>query len=161
MSDLIEYKERPSEDAPEALVGLSKVAEFMDNRFRIPGTNIRFGLDSILGLVPYVGDVVPFLISGYLVLIMAKKGASGMLVFKMLGNIFADGLLGTVPLLGDLFDFRFRANIKNVNLLLEHYEEDRHQGSAWWVILLIVLFILFLAGLSVYVAWRILYWVFS
>jgi hypothetical protein len=151
--------QKPTEEAPEDLMGLAQVAELMDNRFRIPGTQLRFGLDSILGLFPYLGDVVPFLISGYLVLVMSRKGASGMLVVKMIGNILLDGILGTIPLLGDLFDWRYRANIKNVNLLLEHYEEDQHQGSAWWVILLLTLVILAMAAFSVYVVWRILYWI--
>lgn len=151
--------QKPSEAAPEDLMGLAQLAELMDNRFRIPGTQWRFGFDAILGLFPYLGDVLPFLISGYLVLVMSRKGASGMLVVKMIGNILIDGVLGTIPLLGDIFDFRYRANIKNVNLLLEYYEEDQHQGSAWWVIILLILVILGLVALSVYVIWRILYWI--
>jgi hypothetical protein len=140
-------------------MGLAQLAELMDNRFRIPGTQIRFGFDSILGLFPYLGDIIPFLISGYLVLVMSRKGASGMLAVKMVGNILVDGILGTVPLLGDIFDFKYRANIKNVNLLLEHYEKDKHQGSAWWVVMMLAIILLAMVGLSIYVVYRILYWI--
>lgn len=147
-------------EAP-ALKGLNQMADFLDNRFRIPGTQIRFGVDALLGLFPYVGDVATFLISGYLVAVMARKGASGMLILKMLWNIFLDGAIGTIPFLGDLFDFRHKANTKNVNLMLEHYEEGRHGGSAWWVLIMILLILIVLIVLSVYVVGRVLYWILS
>ena len=137
------------------------MAEILDNRFRIPGTEIRFGIDGIIGLFPYIGDVVTFIISGYLVTVLARKGASGMLIVKMLFNILFDGVIGTIPFIGDILDFRIRANTKNVNLMLEHYEEGKHQGSAWWVILLIILIIIALIVLSVFVVGRVIYWIFS
>lgn len=144
---------------PKELEGLTTLAEILDNRFRFPGTNFRFGIDAIIGLIPYVGDVLTFIISGYLLIWMARKGTSGMLVVKMMGNILFDGVLGTIPFVGDILDFRIRANTKNVNLMLEHYEEGRHQGSAWWVIILIFVLLILLIALSVYIVWRILYWI--
>lgn len=150
-----------NQEVPAELERLNKLAEFLDNRFRIPGTQIRFGMDALLGLLPYIGDVLTFLISGYLITVMSRKGASGMLVLKMLFNIFVDGAIGTIPFLGDLFDIRHKANTKNVNLLLEHYEEDKHQGSAWWVVIMIFLLLVALIGLSVYVVWRVMYWIIS
>lgn len=140
-------------DFPE-LTWLTHMADFLDDRFRIPGTNIRFGLDALLGLIPYLGDVLTFFISGFLVVVMARRGASGRLVIRMIGNIFLDGAIGTIPFLGDLFDFRYRANKKNVRLLKEHYADGRHQGSAWPVILLVLFLIMFLVALSVVVIWR-------
>jgi len=137
------------------LIWLANLADFLDDRFRIPGTKIRFGLDALLGLVPYLGDVVTFFISGFLVVVIARRGASGRLVMRMMGNIFVDGAVGTIPFLGDLFDLRYRANKKNVRLLQEHYAEGRHRGSAWPVILLVLFLILFLIALSVVVIWRI------
>ena len=149
-----------AEIAPE-LKGLNTMAEILDNRFRLPGTQFRFGLDGIIGLFPYIGDVATFLVSGYLIIIMVRKGASGMLVLKMILNIFVDGAIGTIPFLGDIFDFRHRANTKNVNLLLEHYGEGKHKGSAWWVIILVILMLIALIVLSVYVIGKVVYWVFS
>jgi hypothetical protein len=144
---------------PQELEHLNGLADILDNRFRIPGTSIRFGIDAIIGLIPYVGDVLTFIVSGYLLILLARKGASGMLILKMLWNILFDGVMGTIPLLGDILDFRIRANTKNVNLMLEHYEEGQHQGSAWWVIILILILVILLIALSVYVVWRVLYWV--
>lgn len=152
---------KPINDPPDEFKGLQSMAELLDNRFRIPGTNIRFGIDGIIGLVPYVGDVATFIVSGYLITILARKGASGMLVLKMLFNILVDGVVGTIPFLGDILDFRIRANTKNVNLMLEHYQEGQHQGSAWWVIILILLIVVALVALSVWVIWKVLFWIVS
>jgi hypothetical protein len=149
----------PRTTIPEEFKGLNSMAEILDNRFQIPGTDIRFGIDGIIGLIPYVGDVATFIVSGYLITILAQKGASGMLVLKMLVNILVDGVIGTVPFIGDIFDFRIRANTKNVNLMLEHYEEGQHQGSAWWIILLILVMIVGLVILSAWVIWKILFWI--
>ena len=153
----MELKER----APKELEGLAALAELLDNRYRIPGTNMRFGIDAFIGLIPYIGDVLTFMISTYLLFWMVRKGASGMLMIKMLGNILFDGVMGTIPLLGDLIDFRIRANARNVDLMLEHYEEGRHQGSAWPVVILLLLLVILLIALSAYLVWRVMYWVFS
>ncbi|MCB0595353.1 MAG: DUF4112 domain-containing protein [Lewinellaceae bacterium] len=145
----------------QELAWIDSAASFLDNRFRIPGTNIRFGIDFLIGLVPYIGDVVSFAISGLLVVVMARKGASGMALAKMVGNVWIDGAIGTIPLLGDIFDLRYRANLRNLRLLKEHYSEGKHQGSAWPAVILILLALFALAGLSVWVVWRVLYWIFS
>ena len=145
----------------QELAWIDSAASFLDNRFRIPGTNIRFGIDFLIGLVPYIGDVVGFAISGLLVMVMARKGASGMALVKMVGNVWIDGAIGAIPLLGDLFDLRYRANLRNLQLLKEHYAEGKHQGSAWPVVFLILLSLFALIALSVWVVWKALYWIFS
>ncbi len=137
------------------------MSELLDSKFRIPGTNIRFGLDPIIGLIPYAGDVVTFAFSGLLVIMMARRGVSGMVVVKMLWNILIDTLVGAIPLLGDIFDFHFKANRRNYRLLKEHYQEGKHVGSAWPVIFAIILFLILLIGLTSMIVWKIIYWVFS
>ena len=114
----------------KSLYWLDKTADLLDNRFRIPGTDIRFGLDFLIGLIPYIGDVIGLAISGVLLLVMARNGASGMVALKMAGNILLDAMVGVFPLVGDLFDLGYKANRRNVNLLQEHYREGRHQGRA-------------------------------
>ncbi len=149
----------PQSDITEDdLKWLDSASQFLDNRFRIPGTEIRFGFDFLVGLIPGVGDVVSFGLSGLLLTAMARKGASGIVMLKMLGNILLDTLVGTVPVLGDIFDLSYRANRRNLALLREHYRHDEHQGSAWPVIvvLLLVLFAMFLA--VSYAVWKILTW---
>ncbi len=126
------------------MISIEKLAKLMDAQFKIPGTNIRFGLDSLIGLIPGVGDLSTFAVSGYMVWIMANNGASGFLLARMVLNILIDAIVGMIPLLGDIFDIAFKANIRNMKLMQEHYQEGRHKGSAWKVIIpvLIILFVI-------------------
>ena len=96
-----------------------------------------------------------------LVVVLVRKGASGMLGVKMVGNILLDGVVGSVPLLGDLFDIRYKANYRNVQLMKEHYAEGKHGGSAWWVIFLILGALMLMLFLSIYVVGKLLWWIFS
>ena len=93
------------------------IARLLDTAFRVPGTDIRFGLDGILGLIPGVGDVAGAALSGYVILTAARAGAPNTLLARMLANVGLDALVGAVPLLGDLFDVAFRANVRNATLL--------------------------------------------
>ena len=123
---------------------LGRLAKLMDAQFRIPGTDIRFGLDGIIGLIPGAGDLSTFAVSGYMLWIMANNGASGFVLAKMTLNILIDALIGSIPILGDVFDIAFKANMRNIQLMQEHYEEGRHRGSAWKVIIpvLVILFLI-------------------
>lgn len=123
---------------------LSRLAKLMDAQFRIPGTDIRFGLDGIIGLIPGAGDLSTFAVSGYMLWVMAGNGASGFVLARMTLNILIDALIGSIPFIGDLFDIAFKANMRNLRLMQEHYEEGRHRGSAWKVIIpvLIILFLI-------------------
>ena len=96
------------------------LARAMDSAIRVPGTGIRLGLDSIVGLVPGAGDLVSSLMSGYIVLASARMGVPPAVVTRMILNLGVDTLVGTIPLLGDLFDVGFKANIRNAALLDRH-----------------------------------------
>jgi hypothetical protein len=133
--------EEKNQDQPE-LKWLDTTTKLLDNQFRIPGTEVRFGFDFIIGLIPGVGDVVSLGISGVLVSVMARKGASGMVIVKMLWNILLDAVIGSIPVIGDLFDLSYRANRRNLALLKEHYQEGEHQGSATFVVILVLLFVI-------------------
>ena len=126
---------------------LGRLAKLMDAQFRIPGTEIRFGLDGIIGLIPGAGDLSTFAVSGYMLWIMAGNGASGYVLARMTINILIDALIGAIPLLGDIFDIAFKANMRNLRLMQEHYEEGRHRGSAWKLIVpvLVIVFLVIIA----------------
>ena len=134
------------------------LAKLMDSQFQIPGTKIRFGLNPLIGLVPGLGDFAGFLVSGYMILMCARNGASGFLLARMTLNILIDALIGSVPLIGDVFDFAYKANKRNLNLMQEHYVEGRHKGGAWKLVVPL-LFILFLivAGLA-WVSYKAFVW---
>jgi hypothetical protein len=129
---------------------LDSLAKLMDSQFQIPSTKIRFGLDALIGLIPGVGDFAGFLVSGYMILVLASNGASGFVIARISLNILIDAIIGSIPFLGDIFDFAFKANERNMKLVHEHYKEGRHQGGAWKVVVP-VLFLLFL--LIVGIAW--------
>jgi hypothetical protein len=107
-----------------------KLARLLDTAVRVPGTNLRVGLDPILGLIPGAGDLVGGALSAYVLLLAARAGASRTVLLRMLGNLGVDSLVGTVPLLGDLFDVGFKANARNVRLLDEHLERPRETERA-------------------------------
>lgn len=133
---------------PSSLKHLDRLAKLMDAQFRIPGTDIRFGLDGLIGLIPGAGDLSTFAVSGYMVLILARNGASGYVLARMVLNILIDAIIGSIPLLGDVFDIAFKANMRNLKLMQEHYREGRHRGSATQVIVPVLLIVLlFIAGL--------------
>lgn len=102
---------------------LAKLAYWLDERFRIPGTHWRIGVDGLVGLIPGVGDGITTALAGYIVLEAHRLGVSKMMLMRMIYNVIIDGLVGTIPLAGDLFDIRWKANRKNINLLTEHLEK--------------------------------------
>jgi hypothetical protein len=110
---------------PPALKVAKMLSVLMDSAFRIPFTKKTFGIDALVGSVPVLGDAITFLISGYLLTLAVYYKAPASLLFKMLGNITLDYLIGVVPLVGDVFDVFFKANIRNYALLLTFLETHR------------------------------------
>lgn len=96
------------------------LARMLDSAVAIPGTKIRLGADSILGLIPVVGDLGGAALSGYIVLASARLGAPASTLLRMLINIAIDTVVGSVPVLGDMFDVGWRANMRNADLLEAH-----------------------------------------
>lgn len=135
----------------EAIADLEKIRSLtktMDTRFTIPGTSFSFGLDPILGLIPGAGDVLTFAISGFLVLLMARHKVKGQVLLLMLLNIGIDFLIGAIPVIGWIADFRLKANSRNLKLLEKHYVEGKYQrgfGNALALILLILIAFIWLA----------------
>jgi hypothetical protein len=101
----------------DRLGGARAFAHLLDDSVRIPGLGVRFGLDAVIGLVPGLGDLAGAILSGYVVLLGARLGAPRSVVLRMLGNVAVETVVGSVPLLGDLFDVGWKANLRNVALL--------------------------------------------
>lgn len=101
---------------------IEKLADWLDTRFRIPGLGWRFGLDSVIGLVPGVGDGVTALLGLYILGRAHQLGASKWLLARMGWNVLVDSLLGAIPLVGDLFDLANKSNTRNIRLLLRDLE---------------------------------------
>lgn len=96
---------------------IEHVARLLDSQFRIPGTGVRIGLDGLLGLIPGAGDAAAALAACYLIYLAKQLGAPRWLLARMVLNVGIDSALGTVPLIGDVFDVAFKANRRNAELL--------------------------------------------
>lgn len=108
---------------------LTRLATTLDSAFVVPFTGIRFGLDAILGLVPAAGDLVGAGLSGYLILEARRLGAPPAMLTRMAGNVALDTVVGSVPLLGSVFDVFYKANKRNVAILREHLAELRSRQA--------------------------------
>ncbi len=101
----------------QRLARLDALARLLDIAFVLPGTNIRYGIDGLLNLIPVVGDIITTAISLWLVREARALGAPWHVTARMLGNVAIQGVAGTIPFAGDAFDVMFRANVRNVRLL--------------------------------------------
>lgn len=106
-----------SEAAASEIEKLDRLSTLLDSRFRIPGTPIRFGWDSLLGLIPGAGDLASLGPSAYLIYKSYQLGARKRTILRMTANTGLDLVVGAVPVLGDVFDLAFRANNRNFALL--------------------------------------------
>ena len=140
---------------------LEWIAKLMDAQFTVPGTNFKFGLDGIIGLIPGAGDISTFAVSAYLLTIMARNGASGYVMARMVLNVVVDAVVGMIPILGDLFDIAFKANMRNLKLMKEHYVEGRHKGGAWKILVPVLLLLLIVVGGIIWGGYKLLAWLFS
>jgi len=124
------------------------LARLLDDAVRIPGTRIRFGLDSLIGLVPGLGDVAGAALSGYVVVAAARLGTPFPVLLVMLFNVAVDSVIGSVPALGDLFDVGWKANRRNAALLDRHLREPgaTRVASTWTIAAVVVSVLLLVAG---------------
>ncbi len=99
--------------------GLENLAHYLDGLFKVPGTGWRFGLDSIIGLVPNVGDTLTSFASFYILLAGVRYGVPKITLLRMAFNIGLDYVVGTIPFIGDAFDFFWKANRQNMDLIRE------------------------------------------
>ncbi len=140
------------------------VANVMDRAIGIPGTGIRFGLDSIIGIIPGVGDAIGVALSGYIVMLAARAGVSKAVLTRMISNVVIDGVVGIVPLAGDIFDMAWKANTRNADLLEQELGASapaplsRGVGGIGWGM---IIGALILAALLVFVSATFLWRLFS
>jgi hypothetical protein len=115
----------PSPSAHDRQPWLDRLVTLSDDQFVIPGTNIRFGLDAVIGFIlPELGDSITGLLGGIVLLVAWKDGAPPALLARMAGNIAIDVVAGMVPILGDMLDVAYRANRRN-HTLLRNFQRER------------------------------------
>ena len=142
----IQRQERGRQDIDTSLEVLSR---YMDGLFRIPGTGWRIGLDALVGMVPGVGDIATTAVSFYILAAGVRYRVPKVTLLRMAANIAIDYLLGSIPVIGDLFDAAWKSNQMNVELLrkratVDASEEREGRIGDWLFVGLIMLVLLFL-----------------
>jgi hypothetical protein len=132
--------QQSNQDSNEKLIErLRTLTHVLDNAIPIPGTPYRIGLDPLLGLIPGGGDIAGAALSAYIVISAAKLGLPRESLLRMVLNILLEVFVGTVPVLGDLFDVAWKANVKNMELLDTHIKSPQMGKKAdMWLVFLLV-----------------------
>jgi hypothetical protein len=132
------------------------LADLLDQRFTIPGTSVRIGLDPILGLLPGFGDLLANLTGSAILLIAAQFNIPKILLLRMGLNIAVNALIGAIPIFGDVFSIWFRSNVKNVQLLERYAGASQRESTAsdWlFVIILITALLAVLVAILAGLVW--------
>jgi len=141
-------------DRDVVLRRLDRLAWLLDESVRVPIIGRRIGIDSLIGLVPVVGDTVGGAMSLGIVVTAARMGATIPTLLRMVFTVIVEVLVGVVPLAGDLFDMGFKANRRNVDLLIAHYKDpDAVSRGSFWRVLTVALLLLLLLVALVWLAW--------
>ena len=111
--------EERNEINEEKLIRLKLLSKRLDETFTIPGTKHKIGIESLIGAIPVIGDLIGGILSTYIMYSGIKMGASPRIIAQMAANIAVDFAIGSIPIVGDLFDFVWKANKKNVKLIEE------------------------------------------
>jgi hypothetical protein len=115
----------------ERIARIDALATLLDTAFILPGTNVRFGLDAMVGLVPGIGDVITTAMSLYIVHEARQVGAPPHIILRMLANVMLDGIVGAVPVVGDAFDVLWRANRRNMRLLQNWLDREGRYAAVF------------------------------
>lgn len=149
-----------------SLERLRAIAKIFDQAFGIPGTKWRFGIDALLGLVPGAGDIAGAIVAVYALRAARQLNVPPAIQLHMLTNIALDALIGTVPILGDLFDFAFKAQTRNLALLDDylatpHKTERRSRRGLLLIPLAIIIVFATLAALGIWMLFILFHWLAS
>ena len=138
---------RALEKDARALAALRKWSVLLDSAFRVPGTNLTFGLDPLLGLIPGLGDLTTPFFAALLLVHAVRLRIPRVVQLRMLLNAAIDLVIGVVPVVGDFFDFGWKANVRNLALLERHARPGTTASRGDWAFVLVVLGVLVLVAL--------------
>ena len=117
------------------------IFKLMDEAFTVPGTKFKFGIDPLIGFIPVAGDGVSLVVSSLVVMLAVRHGVDFSTLLKMIGNVILDFLVGSIPVLGNIFDFGFKANRRNFLLLEKFYQSGKKPQKAkfmaFWLSILV------------------------
>jgi hypothetical protein len=125
---------------------LDYVAALLDDMFRIPGTQIRFGLDAVIGWVPGIGDAMAGIASFLIVFAAWRRGVQAITLVRMIANVVLETTVGAIPVAGDIFHIFWKANRRNYRLLIREKEQPGSNARKDWMFLAVILFAALAAG---------------
>jgi hypothetical protein len=125
---------------------LDYVAALLDDIFRIPGTQIRFGLDALIGWVPGIGDAATGIASFLIVFASWRRGAKAVTLVRMIANVLLETAIGAIPVAGDVFHVIWKANRRNYRLLLREKEQPGANTGRDWLFLAVLLLAVIVAA---------------
>jgi len=138
---------------------LERLAWLLDSSIPIPGTRLSIGVEALVGLLPFIGDLVGVLLSSYIVAEAARLGASRSVLARMALNIAVEGLVGLIPFAGDVFDAAWKANQRNVRLLNRWLDRPgRAERSSRLLVLMTIAALVAFALLTVFLTYLLLRW---
>jgi len=108
----------------ETLARLEALSKLMDSAIAVPGTRLRIGLDSVIGLVPGIGDIASALISSYIIWEARQLGVPRWKIARMIANTALDTTVGAIPVVGDVLDVFYKSNRRNLKILRDHLERE-------------------------------------
>jgi hypothetical protein len=118
---------------------LDHIAALLDDMFRIPGTQIRFGLDALIGWVPGIGDAMAGIASFLIVFASWRRGAKAVTLVRMIANVLLETAIGAIPVAGDVFHVFWKANRRNYRLLMREKEQPGANTRRDWMFLAVIL----------------------
>lgn len=132
----------PDEKLPRDLVALRNFGILLDRAFQIPGTERRVGIAPIIGLAPGIGDFIGAILSTWIVVGALRHRVPAPKILRMVGNIIMDAAIGTIPIIGDIFDFLFQENLSNVAILLKYRNRQKPPRSTAQISLIALLILM-------------------
>lgn len=151
-----------NDDPKAALPAVRALANIMDRAVTIPGTKVTVGLDTLLGLLPGIGDTVSSLVGSYLILVAHRLGVPSAVLVRMVLNQGVDALIGLIPFAGDLIDIGYKSNVRNVNLLEQALVDPK--GARWasvWVVAGLIAAVIAIGAGTAALGYFVFRWLFS
>jgi len=141
--------------------GLENLSLYLDGLFKVPGTGWKFGLDSLIGLIPNVGDTLTMFPSFYILLAGVRYGVPKITLLRMAFNIGLDYVVGMIPIVGDAFDFVWKSNKQNMDLIRTRATGKTGTRADYWFVFGIMGFLVLLLAttifVSIYIVWAIIW----
>lgn len=137
---------------------LDYIAALLDDMFRIPGTQIRFGLDALIGWIPGIGDAMTGIASFLIIFASWRRGVPSITLVRMIANVLLETAIGAIPVAGDIFHVVWKANRRNYRLLIREKEQPGSNTRRDWMFLIFILFAVIAAvgipiGILIWLLW--------